>query len=355
MLLVWLLAAARDCRRAAARPHESYLAVAARFGSADHSAAMGEIRLVEPLRLTARRPGYRRQGRSSVRSPRRRGTSTSGRSKRPSCCTRKQAALAAVDQPRRGGDPLPRVGRTARLVAHRGRQAAAARTSDRGENQPSGLRRGAGGGLPRARVPGDGLLLRRRGAAPCPSGRRGAPDAGLCGRDPRPGARPRAPGSESGRRREQAERALRDALAIEPGLQEARLRLGQLLVDRGRLARRSRPRPGRSSSSRRSPALPGAALPRPPRRRPRPRRRRGRFLPPCPRGLARQPGRATGPRPGSRAVHRALHRRGRSSPAGAQLPAGSTGRGNRGGPICSARPAKAQASLKQLWNEALGR
>ncbi len=42
--------------------------------------------------------------------------------------------------------------------------------------------------------------------------------------------------SEAGRRREQAERALRDALALDPGLQEARLRLGQLLVDRGRLA-----------------------------------------------------------------------------------------------------------------------
>ena len=42
--------------------------------------------------------------------------------------------------------------------------------------------------------------------------------------------------SEAGRRREQAERALRDALALDPGLQEARLRLGQLLVDQGRLA-----------------------------------------------------------------------------------------------------------------------
>ena len=41
--------------------------------------------------------------------------------------------------------------------------------------------------------------------------------------------------SEAGRRREQAERALRDALALDPGLQEARLRLGQLLVDQGRL------------------------------------------------------------------------------------------------------------------------
>ena len=41
--------------------------------------------------------------------------------------------------------------------------------------------------------------------------------------------------SEAERRRDEAERALSDALALDPGLQEARLRLGQLLVDRGRL------------------------------------------------------------------------------------------------------------------------
>jgi tetratricopeptide (TPR) repeat protein len=41
--------------------------------------------------------------------------------------------------------------------------------------------------------------------------------------------------SEAGPLRDQADRALRDALALDPGLHEARLRLGRLLLVRGRL------------------------------------------------------------------------------------------------------------------------
>ena len=195
MLLVWLLAARpRDCGRAAARPHEL-------------PRDRRPLPLGGPLRGDGRdplvdAPGDRSRGgrppaprQQAACGPRGPGGHRlpDGRSGRPAA-RGGRLALAAVDQPRRGGYAPPRVGRTARLVTHRGGQAAAARTGHRGENQPSGLRRGAGGGLPLARVPGHGLLLRRRGAAPRPSGRRGTSGAGLRGGDPRPGARPRAPG-----------------------------------------------------------------------------------------------------------------------------------------------------------------
>jgi hypothetical protein len=62
VLLVWLLAAAQGT--AVGPPHDlaGCLAVAARFGSADHSAAMGEIRSWALPELEAA-AGLRRQGR----------------------------------------------------------------------------------------------------------------------------------------------------------------------------------------------------------------------------------------------------------------------------------------------------
>ena len=63
MLLVWLLAAAQGT--AGGSPHDltSYLAVAARFGSADHSAAMGEILSWTLPEIEDAAASLRRQGR----------------------------------------------------------------------------------------------------------------------------------------------------------------------------------------------------------------------------------------------------------------------------------------------------
>ena len=146
-------------------------------------------------RSKPQRPASGARAAGSVRSPRPRGTSPSARSKRPSSCTRRQACSRCRPLSHAEAETHLRISVELLDWSHTAAdRAATARPRDRGENRPPGLRRGAGGGLPLARVPGDGLLLRRRGAAPCPSGRRGAPDAGLRGRDPRPGARPRAPG-----------------------------------------------------------------------------------------------------------------------------------------------------------------
>jgi len=63
LLLVWLLAALQG--PVANPPHDltSYLAIAARFRSADHSAAMGEIRSWTLPEIETAAAGLRRQGR----------------------------------------------------------------------------------------------------------------------------------------------------------------------------------------------------------------------------------------------------------------------------------------------------
>jgi hypothetical protein len=63
VLLVWLLAALQGPGVGPEHDLTSYLSLAARFGSADHSAAMGEIRSWTLPEIEAAAAGLRRQGR----------------------------------------------------------------------------------------------------------------------------------------------------------------------------------------------------------------------------------------------------------------------------------------------------
>ena len=359
MLLVWLLAALQGpVVAAAARPHELPRRRRRATGSADHSAAMREIRSWPLPEIEAAAAGLRRQEPEAPRGPRSPGGHRlpHGRSGRPPARRGRIAVAAGHAAPARRRRTSRISVAAPRLVTRGGGQAAAARPRDRGANRPSGLRHGAGGGLPLARVPGHGLLLRRGSAAPRPSGRRGPSDAGLRGRDPRPGARPRAPGFGGRAPARRGGTCPERRPGPRPGTAGSTASLGQLLVDRGRLVRGGvAPRPGRGSRGRRSPALPGAALPRPPRRRPRPRRRRGRLLPPRPRGLARQPGRATGSGPGPRAVLRALRRLAARRRQPRRVRPARPDAGPVVGLSASARRAMAQASLSTTLDEVLGR
>ena len=310
MLLVWLLAALQG--PVVDPPHDltSYLAIAARFRSADHSAAMDEIRSWTLPEIEAAAAGLRRQG-SRLRAVPEAPGDIDFRTVEAAVLLHAEAGLLSLQSISPAeADAHLRVSAGLLDWSH----TAADKQRQRGRAIAERInRRDFDMALAAASLwlgfPGTACSFAEEA-------RRLAPlDAEVhlvlgCAAETR--ARELALGhqdSEAGRRRDQAERALSDALAIDPGLQEARLRLGQLLVDRGRLVQaESLLDQVEAQRGRQSPALPGAALPRPSRRRPRPRRRRGRLLPPRPRGVARQPGRATGSGPGSRAVLRALRR-----------------------------------------------
>ena len=351
MLLVWLLAAAQGT--AVEPPHDltSYLAVAARFGSTDHSAAMGEILSWTLPEIGGAAAGLRRQGRRLRAVPEAPGD-IAFRTVEAAVLPARGGRFARRCRPRAttsGGCAPPHLGRAPRLVTRGGGRAAThghaiAERIDRRDFDVALAAASLALGFPatacsfaeeaRRRAPLDAEVHLMLGCAAETRAR----ELALRRQD-----------SEAGRRREEAERALRDALALDPGLQEARLRLGQLLVDRGRLVEAESfldqvelERPTIASATLRGSS--SAASPPPG-----PRRRRGRLLPPAleawPDSQAARLALAQALERSDRALRRLAARRRRAWPR----PAGSTGRGTRGGSIPSARRARPRrASIATL-------
>ena len=255
MLLLWLLVAAQA---PGARPQydlTNYLTVAAAYGSANHAAALREIREWPPgvdqgrsgRPATAEPPasiGPHLPGRHRVRH--RRGRRPDARGGGP--------ALARGPGPGGGGEPPGSVGRALPVVARGGGRGTSpgtrhdratsepdARARDPAENRHPGLLRGPGGRGPRRRHPDHGSSVRGEGAPDRAARSRGPARVRLRGRGPRRGAAPPAP--RVGRRPPGATRrtvALLDALALDGGLLEARLHLGKLHLERGRLTQAER-------------------------------------------------------------------------------------------------------------------
>ena len=236
MLLVWLLAALQS--PVVKPPHDltGYLAVAARYGSADHSAALREIQEWRTAEVDAAVAGLRRQGRR-LRAVPEAPEDIGFRTVEAAVLLHAEAGLLSLQ-----------AGRTSEAQTHLGisvglldwSHTAADKQRQRGHGIAERVnRRDFDMALAAASLwlgsPDTACLFAEEA-------RRRAPlDAEVhlmlgCAAETR--ARELALGpqdSEAERRRDEAEHALGDALALDPGLQEARLRLGQLLVDRGRL------------------------------------------------------------------------------------------------------------------------
>ncbi len=236
MLLVWLLAALQG--PVVEPPHDltSYLAIAARFRSADHSAAMGEIRSWALPEIEAAAAALPAPGPQAPCGPEAPGD-IDFRTVEAAVLLHAEAGLLSL-QSLSPAEAETHFRASAGLLdwSH----TAADKQRQRGRAIAERIdRRNFDVALAAAAL---ALGFPATACSFAEEARRRAPlDAEVhlmlgCAAETR--ARELALGrqdSESGRRREQAERALSDALALDPGLQEARLRLGQLLVDRGRL------------------------------------------------------------------------------------------------------------------------
>jgi tetratricopeptide (TPR) repeat protein len=236
MLLIWLLAALQG--PLADPPHDltSYLAIATRFGSADHSAAMGEIRSWTLPEIQAAAAGLRRHGRR-LRAVPETPEDIAFHAVETAVLMHAEAGLLSL-QAASNGEAQTHLRISVGLLdwSH----AAAEKQRQRGHAITEKIdRRDFDMALAAASL---SLGFPATALSFAEEARRRAPlDAEVhlvlgCAAETR--ARELALGhedSEAARKRDEAERALSDALAIDPGLQEARLRLGQLLVDRGRL------------------------------------------------------------------------------------------------------------------------
>jgi tetratricopeptide (TPR) repeat protein len=236
VLLVWLLAAAQGT--AVGPPHDltGYLAVAARFGSADHSAAMGEIRSWALPEIEAAAAGLRRQGRR-LRAVPEAPEDIAFRTVEAAVLLHAEAGLLAL-QATSDSEAQTHLRISTELLdwshtaadKQRQRGHAIAERIDRRDFDMALAAASLSLGFPatacffaeeaRRRAPLDAEVHLMLGCAAETRSR----ELALARQD-----------SEAERRRDEAERALSDTLALDPGLQEARLRLGQLLVDRGRL------------------------------------------------------------------------------------------------------------------------
>ena len=181
--------------RAAATTSTSYLAIAARFRSADHSAAMDEIRSWTLPEIEAAAAGLRRQG-SRLRAVPEAPGDIDFRTVEAAVLLHAEAGLLSLQSISlaEAACAPPRVGRTARL-AHTPRRTSSGSADGRSRREST-----VGTSTWRWRRPPSGSGSRAR-PAPSPKRRGALPlwtprssGAGLRGGDPRPGARPRAPG-----------------------------------------------------------------------------------------------------------------------------------------------------------------
>ncbi len=346
--------------------------VAAAYGSANHAAALREIRQWPPPEIAAAVADLRRRGKPAPIGPERsRTTSRSAPSRPPSSCTRRPASLAlqALSQAEAevhlgASTTLFEWSREAAAEARTRRQRAidadarprpawrSRRESTAGTSTwPWPPRPSRSASRPTARPFAEKARERRAARS------RGPARVRLRGRGPRRGEAPPAPRVGGGPlARRGGPRACATRWPSTPGLHEARLHLGRLLLVRGRLieaeplleevdgalGRRlaSATSPGSSSGAwpsgavarrRRPPSTPGPSRAGPtarPRGSPSPTPSRGR---PAPRPRGRWSRRAS-PRPG-----------------------GSTARPTRGGSTPSARRASPRPPSIALWKRALGR
>ena len=207
----------------------------------------------------------------------------------------------------------------ARLQGSSGRSGARAQGVDR----RSGLLRGPGLRRARPRLRRSGRSVRRAGRV---SRRRATPRSSWCSAAWRPASPRRGPSSTATRTRHVRARTRRRRSAtpspLDPGDARGAAASRQAAArraprDRGRAAAGR----GRREGHGRPPALPGPSLPGPGRRAQRTLRGGDPLVPACPRGLARQPGRAAraGSRPREvvrpRRLPRARRRAPRSDPA----------------------------------------
>jgi tetratricopeptide (TPR) repeat protein len=236
LLLVWLLAALQS--PVANPPHDltNYVAIAARYLSANHSAAMGEILSWTLPEIESAAAGLRRQGRRLRAVPEAPGD-IAFHTVEAAVLLHAEAGLLSL-QALSDSEAQTHLRISVELLdwSH----AAAARQRQHGHAITERIdRRDFDVAVAAASL---SLGFPATACSFAEEARRLAPlDAEVhlllgCAAETR--SRELALGhedSEAGRRRDQAEGALSDALALDPGLQEARLRLGQLLVDRGRL------------------------------------------------------------------------------------------------------------------------